>query len=313
LRSAIELDIFTAIDDGKHRAEEIAEQVHASVRGVRILCDFMTILQFLTKEDGRYSLTPESKLFLSKHSPAYMGTLTGFLGTEHQLANFMSLTDAVRRGGTATGRGDHREPEEEIWVAFARSMAPITVPAASFISSLVEAEAARPMRVLDIAAGHGMYGITIAKNNPKANVVALDWPAVLEVAKENAERAGVADRYSTIPGSAFSAEMGEGYDLVLLTNILHHFDMTTCVQLMKRVHKALNAGGKAITLEFVPNEDRVSPPTVAGFSLTMLSATDSGDAYTFSEYQKMFAEAGYANASFHPIPGMPQQVLVSEK
>jgi ubiquinone/menaquinone biosynthesis C-methylase UbiE len=313
LRTAIELDIFTAIDDGKHSVQEIADEVNASVRGTRILCDFLTILQFLTKEEDRYNLTHESKLFLSKNSPAYMGTLTGFLTSEQIIGNFAKLSEAVRRGGTVSGHGDNREPEEEMWVAFARSMAPITIPAATFIAKLLEPEVGKPIRVLDIAAGHGMYGVTVAKNNPQAQIAALDWPAVLEVAHENARKAGVADRYKTIPGSAFTADLGSDYDVILLTNIFHHFDRGTCVQLMRRVHDALKPGGRALTLEFVPNPDRVSPTTPARFSLTMLAVTDSGDAYTFAEYEQMFVQAGFKATSSHLIPDMPQQVLVSEK
>jgi cyclopropane fatty-acyl-phospholipid synthase-like methyltransferase len=141
----------------------------------------------------------------------------------------------------------------------------------------------------------------------------LGFVAVREVAKEHAQKAGVADRYAVRPGSAFEAELGEGYDIVLLTNIFHHFDRESCVQLMRRVHPATKPGGKAITLEFVPNEDRVSPPGAAAFSLLMLVGTDAGDAYTFSEYDAMFKTAGFPVTSLHPIPALPQSVLISEK
>jgi O-methyltransferase len=100
---------------------------------------------------------------------------------------------------------------------------------------------------------------------------------------------------------------------VLLTNIYHHFDIPTCETLTRRVHTALKPGGKAITLEFVPNEDRVTPPMAASFSLLMLAGTDAGDAYTFSQYEKMFADSGFRKTTLHPVPEMPQQVLISEK
>ena len=82
---------------------------------------------------------------------------------------------------------------------------------------------------------------------------------------------------------------------------------------MRRVYAALKPGGKAVTLEFVPNEDRVTPPAAAAFSLNMLVGTDAGDAYTFSEYEKMFLNAGFAKTTLHPVSGMPQQVLISGK
>ncbi|MGB7845026.1 MAG: methyltransferase [Candidatus Acidiferrum sp.] len=313
LKSAIELDLFTTIDEGYHKVKEIAERVKASERGVRILCDFLTILGFLNKDENLYTLSADGALFLSRRSPAYMGTIIGFLGNEWSLENFARLTDAVRRGGTADEHGDNRKPKEGLWVSFARSMAPLTIPNAIFIASLVEAQEGKPCRVLDIAAGHGMYGITIAQQNPKAEITALDWPAVLEVAKENAQKAGVNERYTIRPGSAFEAELGNDYDVVLLTNIFHHFDPETCVELMRRVHDALRPNGKAVTLEFVPNEDRVSPPTAAAFSIIMLASTDAGDAYTFAEYEKMFRSAGFSRTSQHPVPETPQKVLISEK
>jgi len=169
------------------------------------------------------------------------------------------------------------------------------------------------MKVLDVAAGHGIFGVTIAKENANAQITAIDWPAVLEVAKENAAKQGVAGRYSVRAGSAFEIDLGADYDFVLLTNILHHFDVATSETLMRRVHGALKPGGKAITLEFVPNEDRVSPPVAAGFSLVMLSNTAAGDAYTFAEYEAMFKNAGFGKTTMHGMPGMPESVLVSEK
>ena len=314
LRSAIELDIFSAIGAGANTAAAIAAKTGAAEKGVRILCDYLTIQGFLNKEQGKYALTQESAIFLDRKSPACLASMAGFLGSPRARGIMDSFTESVRNGGSVWSEGgDNTKPNDEFWVAFAKSMAPLTVPSAEYISGLLRVEEGKPAKVLDIAAGHGMYGITVARKNPKAEVVALDWPNVLQVAKQNAQKFGVADRFSVREGSAFETEMGSGYDYVLLTNIFHHFDMPTCEKLMKRVQAALKPGGKAITLEFVPNEDRVTPPTAAAFSLMMLANTDSGDAYTFSEYDKMFRNAGFEKSTLHPVPEMPQQVIVSEK
>jgi ubiquinone/menaquinone biosynthesis C-methylase UbiE len=313
LLTAIELDIFTAIGAGANTAAAIAAKTGAAQKGARVLCDFMTVHGFLTKDQGKYALTQESAFFLDRKSPACVASMAGFLGSKQARARFDTLTEAVRKGGSVWSEGDNTKPNDEFWVTFARSMAPLAVPSSQFIAALVRAEEGQPCKVLDIAAGHGMYGITIATKNPRAEIVGLDWPAVLEVAQENARKFGVADRYSVRAGSALDAEMGSGYDYVLLTNILHHFDVPTCEKLMRRVHAALKPSGKAITLEFVPNEDRVTPPTAAAFSLIMLANTDAGDAYTFSEYEKMFRNAGFARSELYPVPDMPQRVVVSEK
>jgi ubiquinone/menaquinone biosynthesis C-methylase UbiE len=313
LKSGIELDVFTAIGAGANTPQLLSTKISASERGLRILCDYLTIMGLITKENGHYALTEESALFLDRRSPASLVAVTGFLGSTWHKKNVEALTDAVRKGGTTGVQGDNSKPQDEVWVAFAKSMAPLTIPAANFIAELIGAKEGEPCSVLDIAAGHGNYGITIARKNPQAHVVAVDWPSVLAVAQGNAQIAGVSGRYTTRPGSAFETNLGSGYDIVLLTNIFHHFDIPTCEVLMRRVYAALKPGGKAVTLEFVPNEDRVTPPAAAAFSLNMLVGTDAGDAYTYSEYEKMFANAGFSKTSLHPVTGMPQQVLISGK
>jgi len=313
LKAGIDLDIFTAIADGANTTILLAAKVGAAERGVRILCDYLTIHGFLSKDAERYVLTQESAVFLNRHSPAFMGTLADFLASDASKTQFNALTQTVRKGGTAVAQGDNTKPNDELWVNFAKTMAPLTTVSAGFIADLAGAKEGKACKVLDIAAGHGMFGIAIAKQNPNAQITAADWAPVLAVAKENAAAAGVADRVAFRPGSAFEADLGEGYDIVLLTNIFHHFDMATCEKLMRRVHAALKAGGKAITLEFVPNEDRVTPPMAAAFSLIMLAGTDSGDAYTFSQYEKMFRNAGFVKTTQHAVPDSPQQLLLSEK
>jgi len=181
------------------------------------------------------------------------------------------------------------------------------------IAKLVGAPAAANWKVLDIAAGHGLFGIAIARQNPNATIVAADWVNVLEVAKGDAAKAGVSSRYTTLPGSAFEIDFGTGYDIVLLTNFLHHFDPATCEKLLRKVHAALKPGGRAVTLEFVPNEDRVSPPTAAAFSMVMLGTTESGDAYTFSEYDRMFQNTGFVRSELHALTPFPGSVILSHK
>jgi ubiquinone/menaquinone biosynthesis C-methylase UbiE len=252
-------------------------------------------------------------VFLDKRSPAYIGAATEFLCSPMLTEGSKHMTEAVRKGGTAMENDGTIGPDHPIWVKFARGMAPMMAMPAQLITKLVDPQADRKLKILDIAAGHGLFGIGFAKNNPQAEIHAVDWKAVLEVAKENAQNAGVADRYHTIEGSAFDVEFGNGYDLVLITNFLHHFDPPTNETLLRKVHAALADGGRVATLEFVPNDDRVTPPDSAGFSLVMLAGTPTGDAYTFAELERMFANAGFSRSTIHPLPPTFQQVVISEK
>ena len=313
LKAALELELFTAIAEGNETAAGIAARVGASERGTRILCDYLTIVGFLTKEDARYRLTPDTALFLDRRSPAYLGDAVGFLNSEMLMAGFRETTAAVRKGGTTVGEEGTIAPDNPMWVEFARSMSSFMALPAQMIAQLVDPWHDRPLRILDIAAGHGRFGLAFAARNPQAEVTAVDWAAVLEVAKENAARAGVADRYRTIAGSAFEVDFGGPYDIVLLTNFLHHFDVQTNETLLRKVRAALADGGRAVTLEFVPNDDRVSPPPAAMFSFIMLVGTPAGDAYTFAELERMFQRAGFTRSELHPLAPTPESVIISEK
>jgi SAM-dependent methyltransferase len=308
LKAAIDLEIFTQIGAGVSTAAELAKRTQASHKGMRILCDFMTIQGFLTKQDGVYGLTRDAAVFLDKKSPAYLGSTAFFLVHPSHIENFLDLTAAVRKGGTVHGQGN-MGPEAPVWVDFAKWMAPLSAMGAAAVAQIVNLPG-QPMKVLDVAAGPGAYGIAIAKLNPQAEIYGLDWKNVLELSMEHARQAGVGDRYHGIPGSAFEVDLGSGYDLVLLPNFLHHFDHAANVKLLKRVHAALKPGGRVATVEFVPNEDRISPPNSAAFSLMMLGSTEGGDAYTFKELDAMFRDAGFGESTAQEL--MPETLILTK-
>jgi len=310
LKGAVDLDLFTHIDEGAQTAADLATRTQSSEKGIRILCDFLTITGFLNKEQTNYTLPPHSAAFLSKRSPAYMGSAIYFLTHDFQLDHFRDIAGVVRKGGTLQGQGS-MEPENPIWVEFARNMGPISAVGAGPVAAIVAGEGS-PLKVLDVAAGSGFYGIEIAKLNPLAQIYGLDWKNVLELSVQHAREAGVADRYHTIPGSAFDVDPGSGYDLVLLPNFLHHFDHATNVTLLRKLRAAMKPKSRLATVEFVPNEDRVTPPAAASFSLIMLTNTEGGDAYTFAELDRMFRAAGFGSSSAHSIAPSPETLVLTE-
>lgn len=305
MQASVDIGLFSALAAGHATAADVAKACNASPKGVRVLCDYWTVNGLLTKSGDRYALTPEAATFLDRKSPAYVGGVLGFVNGPIT-PFFDKLTDSVRRGGY-NGTGSV-EPEFEGWVSFAQDMGAMMFPAAQDIAGLLGPVSGR---VLDVAAGHGFFGIVLAQHNPGLKVVALDWPKVVEVAKRHAAKMGVADRYSAITGDAFTVDLQGPYDVVLLTNLLHHFDAEKCTALLRRLRGALRPGGKLVTLEFIPNEDRVTPPMSATFPLVMLATTAAGDAYTFSEFDRMLKAAGFAKNTLHQLEHAPQQVIVS--
>src|SRR5437667_7019324 len=115
LKAAIELDIFTAIAEGADTAASLAAKTRAAERGVRILCDYFTVKELLTKKGERYALTQESAVFLNRHSPACLATMIDFLASPWSRKHFAVLPEAERKGGTANQTGYHTKPHQDIY------------------------------------------------------------------------------------------------------------------------------------------------------------------------------------------------------
>jgi SAM-dependent methyltransferase len=294
LKAALELDVFTGIADGAHTAITLARRAEASERGMRILCDYLAVLGLLTKTADRYELTSDSQAFLNQRSPAYVGTAIDFLLSPPQVNPFQDVASAVRNGGAVTGQGVIA-PEHPVWVMFAHAMAPLMALPTELLADWLAVEQDAQLRVLDIAAGHGLYGLAIAKRNPHAEIIAVDWANVLEVALENARTAGV------------------GYDVVLLVNFLHHFEPAMVEAVLQKVYQALRDRGRVAILEFIPNEDRISPRVPAAFSMMMLATTPHGDAYTFSEYERVLRDVGFASSELHDLQPTYFRVVLARK
>lgn len=309
VKAAVELEVFTHIADGAATSAEIARRAHSSERGMRILCDFLTIRGFLCKTGGTYSNSPTAQVFLNKRSPAYIGSMANFLAHPRLMECFHDLAGSVRKGGTVS-QGT-LAPEDPVWVEFARSMAPFIAMGAEIVGKIV-ARPGEAQKVLDISAGHGLFGLMVARTNSLAQIYAADWSNVLQVALENAAKFGAADRFHTIPGSAFDSDLGSGYDLVLVPNFLHHFDIPTCVTFLKKLRGTMKPGSTLAIVEFVPNEDRVSPPMAAAFSLQMLGGTEAGDAFTYAELSGMVSEAGFRECRQQPLAPSPETLVLAQ-
>jgi 2-polyprenyl-3-methyl-5-hydroxy-6-metoxy-1,4-benzoquinol methylase len=309
LRAGIELKLFSAIAAGARTPEALAPVCAASVKGMRVLCDFLTIRGFLTKDESGYGLTPDSELFLVESSPAYMGGMASFLFHPFMEKGLGSVTDAVRKGGTVLPAEGSVSDDNPVWVDFARGMAPLTRPSAGLTAQLTAG--AGPLKVLDIAAGHGMYGLTIAQQNPAAEIYALDWKNVLAVAHENAVKLGAAERWHAIEGSAFATDYGSGYDVVLVTNFIHHFDVPTNIGLFKKIRAAMKPGAVMAIVEMVVNDDRITPPGAGMFAMTMLTTTASGDAFSQREIESMCSQAGFHKVTHHLVPATHQTVTIA--
>jgi len=309
LKGALELDLFSLIAAGAVTADAIAPLCQGTEKGVRVLCDYLTVNGFLTKTGGAYALEPDTGPLLDRNSPHYIGSVAGFFTHPVMVAKYTDVAALVRNGGAT----DHTlAPNENIWVEFARRMAPMFAVPARLVAPQVTAPG-RTDKVLDVAAGHGLFGIHVALHNPSAEVTFQDWDNVLDVARENVVQMGVAERAHMLPGSAFEVDFGTGYDVVLLPNFLHHFPWDTNVTLLKKAWAALKPGGLVAVIEFVPNDDRITPPDGALFAMRMLGTTPNGDAYTLAEIDGMLRDAGFGPSEARSLRPAHQQLIVATR
>jgi 2-polyprenyl-3-methyl-5-hydroxy-6-metoxy-1,4-benzoquinol methylase len=310
LSAAIQLDVFTQLAAGTDTLAPLARATGASERGLRALLNHLVSDGLLTKQGERYRCGPEAAAFLDKKRPSYMGSMTGFLNSTGLVRCFEDLAAAVKRGGTSEPAGGTVSVENPVWIDFARAMVPM---ARALAPGLAEAvlHGGTTKRVLDVAAGHGIYGIEFARRVPSCEVTFLDWSNVLTVTREHAEQAGVGSRAKYLPGSAFDVDFGRGFDAILVTNFLHHFAPEACTKFLAKCRAALAPGGRVAVLEFALEADRVTPAGSAGFDLVMIATTREGNAHTIEEYGKMFTAAGLQQPERHDIPGGSQTALVA--
>jgi 2-polyprenyl-3-methyl-5-hydroxy-6-metoxy-1,4-benzoquinol methylase len=313
LKAAIELDVFSHIAAGACDLEELAKRCQAAPRGLRALLNHLAVDGFLTRDGNRYGLTPTAAAFLDRSSPGFLGAAATFIASPMITESFTRLADSVRRGSTAIAEEGTLAPEHPVWVDFARAMGPVAGFTAVLLGQLLEVAQAPGGKVLDIAAGHGMFGITLARLNPSLEVTALDWKNVLTVAEENARAAGVSERFRKLEGSAFDVPFGRDYELVLLPNFLHHFDPPTCEKVLAKSAAALAPDGRVVIVDFVADEDRQGPPEAVRFSLVMLATTPAGDVYTFSEYERMAHNAGLTRVIMHDLAPSPARVVIARR
>jgi 2-polyprenyl-3-methyl-5-hydroxy-6-metoxy-1,4-benzoquinol methylase len=226
---------------------------------------------------------------------------------------FQRFADAVKNDGTILP--EHAEtPRNPFWEEFAKGSAAMAGPASQVLDGLVSSFiASRPkVRVLDIAAGSGMYGYALAKH-PNVELTSLDWPNVLVETKEWGKRLGIdMARVRTIEGSLFDVDYQGPYDLVLLSHVYHHFDRATCLGLTQKVAKALAPGGRVAIQDMIVDSELSNPGAVL-FSAAMLVWTRKGEAYSERDYKQWLADSGLAWGGIHASAGMPSSWVFAHK
>ncbi|MCC7496103.1 MAG: methyltransferase domain-containing protein [Bryobacterales bacterium] len=310
--AAVELGLFDTLDNNPQTAAEAAGNLNISVRGAVALADALTGAEFLQKDaDGRYHLVADTAQFLVRGKQAYYGPFFHHI-RQDLIPGWLKLADVVRTGHAT----QHVESSEEsaaffedfVPALFALSYAPARVLAADLDLNRRNTE----VRVLDVAAGSGVWGIALAESCPRVTVTAVDWEGVLRTTRKTVDQRGLGNRFRYVAGDIATADFGHGHAVATLGHILHSEGRERSRKLIRRVFEALEPGGVIAISEFVPNAERTGPAIPLLFAVNMLINTTAGDVYTFEEMRGWLTEAGFRNVRQLEAPA-PSPLILANK
>lgn len=312
VKAAIDLDLFTYIARGSDTAETLSRATHADERGIRILLNALVAQELLTKQDGHYQLTPVVEHFLVKDSALYAGGFARITANPLIWDAIGQLSDIVRTGKPP--ESIVHVPDHDFWLEFSEASERTSAYTAALVSETLPLPTDRPLEVLDIACGSGVYGFSILERWPLARVTALDWKAVLKTAQQTAQRRGFADRMSWIAGSAFDTPIPQGrFDLVLASHFAHHFPPAQVIHLAMRFIRALKPGGMLALHDWVADDERATNARALMFAVLMLASTARGDVYTSREYTEMLEAAGFVDVQHKPLGTVGTDIVLARR
>jgi len=313
VETGIRLGIFDFLDDGAKAIGEISRKTETSLRGLRILLNALVGLDLLAKSDSeRFALTPESAKFLVRGKPTFHGAFF-LLTSEPMLPHWGKLTEIVR-----TGRPTHRINQEtdgaKFFLRFVEDIFPMHLPTAEHLAvALGVASATRPLSVLDLAAGSGVWSVAMVKRSPQVRVTAVDWPAVIPITRKVTEREGVADRYQFVAGDLLSADFGTGHSIATLGHILHSEGEALSRQLLEKTFDALAPGGTIAIAEILVDADRSGPLPALLFAVNMLVNSDTGDTFSLEEITGWLRDAKFESVRVIAAPGLAPRIILATK
>jgi len=285
--TAFELDIFSELGGKTLSPERLANTIGADARGVDRLLNALCALGLVRKVKGRFANTKIARDFLSAGSPHFLAGLTH---TANQWQSWHTLSAAVRRGGTVCERKAGGPGDEKRLPGFIAAMHERATPQAPAIVKLLDLK--NVQRCLDIGAGSAAYAMALARAKKDIRAVAFDLPDVLPLTRDYVRRAGLLKRFGFIAGDFRRDDWGKGYDLVLLSAIVHMNGALENEKLIAKAAGSLNPGGQLVIQDFIMRPDRTRPEVGAIFALNMLVATAAGDTFTAGEVRGWMRAAG---------------------
>ncbi len=300
--TAAELGVADALAGEALTAEEAAGKLGADPRATEIFLDAMVALGLAKKADGRYENTAVADEFFAADSP--QTRIAGLRHRAHIWQSWAQLTDVVKSGSPAT-RESERSLEE--YHDFVRAMYDYGWERASQLAGTLDLSDVTNM--LDLGGGPGSYAIAFCLANQALRATVFDREPALDVAREIVKRHGVESRVSLVAGDFLIDKVGDGYDLVFISHILHSYDEADGRRILQKAFSALDAGGRLLVQDFFLAEDHTSPPDAAVFAINMLVNTESGRSYSWDEVESWLVDVGLVDIKRIETPEQPGLIM----
>lgn len=312
IAAAVNNKVFDSLESAPKTIEQVSKETGASRRGLRAIMNALVGLKLLKKNrQNQYSLTPESAAFLVSNQP---GSFAGMFATivPRLVSKWLPLTDIVRNGQPMKAVNQETEGTE-FFSQLVETIIPMSYPGAQKLGDHLKlAKAKEEVRVLDLAAGSGIWGIALTQKSPRVRVTALDWAGMIPTTKRVTEQFGARDQFDFIEGDLLEANFGNGYDVAILGHILHSEGEDRSRQLLKKTCRALKSGGTIAIGEWLVNDERTEPPHSLMFAVQMLVNTQQGDTFSFNEIKSWLEDAGFKKVRKLNVPG-PSPLILATK
>jgi len=305
LHAGVRLEIFSLIGNDHVGGDEIARRLGGDEDGVNRLLNALTALGLLTKQQGLYANTPESKSLLVKDSPKYIGHI--IMHHHHLVGAWSQLPQAVKSGRPVRERSSFSKDEER--ESFLMGMFNIAINIAPGVADQIDLKGRS--HLIDIGGGPGTYAIHFCKANSDLRATVYDLPTTEPFARRTIEQFSLAGRIDFMAGNYIEDEIKGSYDVAWLSHILHGEGPEDCQKIIRKVVSVLEAGGLIMVHDFILNDNLDSPISPALFSLNMLINTPQGQSYSESQITSMLADAGVKEIHRIPFRGPNDSGIIS--
>ncbi|HZR25417.1 MAG TPA: methyltransferase [Vicinamibacterales bacterium] len=307
LFAAANLDLFTVLGAGPRTAAEVAAQCNGQPEQTRLLLEACVAEGLLTFNDGTYANTDVTSAFLVRGGPAY--SASGFKYAEDLYPAWGQLTSLVRSGRPPMPPETILGQDKEKTRAFVLAMHERARGIGSVLPHVMPLTGRK--RLIDVGGGPGTYSVALVQQTPGLTSTVLDVPGVLEVTRELIDASGVADRITLMPGDYLSSPFGTGYDVALLSGMMHRETPADCKKLLTKAFDALDPGGLVIVSDvFFDDDAKRTPAFTVYFALNMMLTSNHGSAHAKTEMAAWMREVGFRDVAMRDLPKPNPHALV---